>query len=92
MITFTEYVKKLEEADKLNKLLERKITYRKVAIRKKLAEKASGFAHRDFEVACLNDSVLNRLEYEKNRLEQSTRFLYENAEIAPAENEVTSVE
>ena len=92
MISFAEYVKNLESMEKSNKLLERKIAYRKVAIRKELVERAGAASYREFEAVCANDSVLIRLEYEKSNIAKAAKFLYENAELQPKESEVTSVD
>ena len=92
MITFANYVKELDELEKEQIMLARKIEYRKIALRKEGAEAKEVPNPCGFRAITYEDSILKRLEYEKDRVDAAIAFLKTNAEYPPKESEVTSVD
>lgn len=92
MISFAEYVNTLDLLEKEQKMLERKIEYRKIDLRKEGKEAKETTNSRGFRSTTYEDSILKRLEFEKDRVDAAITFLRNNAELPPKESEVTKVD
>lgn len=92
MINFAEYVNTLDLLENEQKMLARKIEYRKIALRRDGAEAKEIPNPCGFRATTYEDSILKRLEFEKDRVDAAIAFVRTNAELPPKESEVTKVD